>query len=78
MHSLINVFAVWRLQADTVVGILRDKKYKCQSKQLVNAIKLIDKIWVEEHGEAYVSELVRLINLMHAQDDLPAFMDQKS
>jgi hypothetical protein len=71
MHSLPEIFAVWRLQAETVEGILHDRKFKRQAKQLKSILKLLDEMWMHEHGEPYVQELVRLIELMTG-DETPA------
>lgn len=72
MHNLPKVFAVWRLQANTVAGILSDREHYQQAKQLRKILKQLDEIWMEELGEPYVNELIRLIELTKGSTASPA------
>ncbi len=67
MHSLPTTFALWRLQGETVADLLFDHRKKRQSKQLKSILKALDQVWMNELGEPYVNELLRLIDL-HQKD----------
>lgn len=67
MHSLPATFALWRLQGETVADLLFDRRKKRQSKHLKSILKTLDQVWMNELGEPYVNELLRLIDL-HQKD----------
>lgn len=76
MHSLPASFALWRIQADTVANLLAGKRMKRQAKKLKSILKLLDHVWMQEYGELYVGELLRLIDLHEKSAELLANADK--
>lgn len=59
-ERLIKQFSFWRFQGELISRGFKGRGYAEESKNLLNAVEALDKLWFDELGPGYVDELLRL------------------